>query len=140
MKYLFLIFAYFGLWKLKIKNLDYDLNFETGYGAMDTKNEVRIANYFIFQNFIKKGKRGKRGMIYLNSWKKIDFDQFSNFLLPFQIYPFWYFFYPFFRGGQKVQIFVYFPHKYLKNWSNSKKVIRIQNLVGTKTTNFVNNL
>ena len=60
------------------KNIKKNANedFEAGYGSMDTKNEVREANYLFFKNFIKKGKKGKRGTIYLDSKKKIDFDQF----------------------------------------------------------------
>ena len=77
-------FTHFGLQKLQLKILTILINSEAGYGTIDTKNEVRIANYLFYQNFNKKGKKGKRGMIYLILTKKIDFFQFSNFLLPFQ--------------------------------------------------------
>ena len=77
-------FTHFGPQKLKLKILIILINSEAGYGTIDTKNEMRVANYIFFQNFIKKGKKGKRGMIYLILKKKFDFFQFFNFLLPFQ--------------------------------------------------------
>ena len=65
--------------------MNYDLNFEAGYGAMDIKNEVRIANYFIFQNFNKKGKKGKRGMIYLTFKIFFHFQNFWKFAETFVV-------------------------------------------------------
>ena len=47
--------------------------FETGKGFFKTKNKVGKGNGLFYQFFIKKGKKGKRGMIYL------DFDENLNF-------------------------------------------------------------
>ena len=64
--------------------------FETGKGFFKTKNRVGKENGLFYQLFIKNGKKGKRGTIYLDFFENLIFEIFGRFLTKIQIYPFWY--------------------------------------------------
>ena len=81
-------------------------------GCFGTKNRVAKGNGLFYQFFIKKGKKGKRGTIYLDFLENLNFESFGRFLTKIQIYPFWYPFYPFFAGGSKVLCLGSLPHKW----------------------------
>ena len=125
-----LIFAIF--W-----NFDLNMLLRANMGYFRTIIDPEKENYLFYQILNKKGKRGKRGTIYLDLQEKFRFCKFFNFLLPFQIYPFLYPFYPFFSGGWKVEYLGSFDHKYLRNRPNRKKVIMNQIFELQKTTIFV---
>ena len=111
--------------------------FETEKGLFSPKNRVGKGNELFYQIFIKKGKKGKRGMIYLDFFENLNFEIFGQFLAKIQIYPFWYPFYPFSGRGKKVLHFGHITHKYRSNRPNSKKFMRSSNFDIQKTTNFV---
>ena len=94
---------------------------ETGKGYFSPRNRMSKGNGLFYCFFIKKGKKGKRGTIYLDFLENLNFESFGRFLTKIQIYPFWYPFYPFFAGGPKVLCLGSLPHKWFLNWPKSKK-------------------
>ena len=49
---------------------------QAGKGCFATKNRVAKGNGLFYQFFIKKGKKGKRGTIYLDFLENLNFEIF----------------------------------------------------------------
>ena len=93
-----------------------------------------MSNSTIFYKKVQKVWKGySKGKLEKKSWFFQNFDFFTKF----QILPFFDPFDPFFGGGQKVEHFVYIPHKYHVNRPNRKKSYGKKKFDSQKTTNFV---
>ena len=95
-------------------------------GVFRPKNGVGIRNRLPDPFVSKRVKKGKKGTIYWDFTKNWNFFQNLDFFQKFQILPFFYPFYPFFGGGQKVTHFVFLPHKYHVNRPNRKKLWEVE--------------